>query len=262
MHLAVAANPGPSFIADNQPPNEVVPDNQTNDSQILLFEDSEPEVIPDTQTFSDVLTEKYPPESTMDTSDEVIPDTQASSDVLTDKKSPESNMDTSDSGPEIKTLENCTPQPQLQDNEKCSNEIQSQPAISVDNDPIFVKPRRKTSSQQTTGRRPERSRSGIRFPTENPMDVIKMTQIFLEDEPWQSCYVKTCCETFSKFKDLKTHVGEHHSKLKPQEYSCARRSCHLTFSTAWEWIQHLARKHAEFVSGKEIELFDKYFLRQ
>ncbi|KAJ8045688.1 Zinc finger CCHC domain-containing protein 3 [Holothuria leucospilota] len=234
-HSAIASNPGPSFMADSQPPNEVVSDKQTNDSQILLFEDSEPVV---------------------------IPDTQASSDVVTDKKSSESEMDISDGRPEIKTLENCIPQPQLQDNETCSNEIQSQPAMSVDKDPIFVKPRRKASSQHDTGRRPERSRSGIRFPLENPMDVIKMTQIFLEDEPWHSCYVKTCCETFSKFNDLKAHVGEHHSKLKPQEYSCARRSCHLTFSTPWEWIQHLARKHAEFVSGKEIEFFDKYFLRQ
>ncbi|KAJ8029577.1 Zinc finger CCHC domain-containing protein 3 [Holothuria leucospilota] len=214
-HSAIASNPGPSFMADSQPPNEVVPDKQTNDSQILLFEDSEPVV---------------------------IPDTQASSDVVTDKKSSESEMDISDGRPEIKTLENCIPQPQLQDNEACSNEIQSQPAMSVDKDPIFVKLRRKASSQHDTGRRPERSRSGIRFPLENPMDVIEMTQIFLEDEPWHLCYVKTCCETFSKFKDLKAHVGEHHSKLKPQEYSCARRSCHLTFSTPWEWIQHLARK--------------------
>ncbi|KAJ8018844.1 Zinc finger CCHC domain-containing protein 3 [Holothuria leucospilota] len=129
-HSAIASNPGPSFMADSQPPNEVVSDKQTNDSQILLFEDSEPVV---------------------------IPDTQASSDVVTDKKSSESEMDISDGRPEIKTLDNCIPQPQLQDNETCSNEIQSQPAMSVDKDPIFVKPRRKASSQHDTGRRPERS---------------------------------------------------------------------------------------------------------
>ena len=111
-------------------------------------------------------------------------------------------------------------------------------------------------------KRVERSRWRIRFPLENPKDMIKMTQIYLEDEPWHSCYVKTCFETFTKFRDLKVHVEKYHSSFKIPQYSCACKSCKSSFCTPREWIQHMANKHGDFVSGKEIEFFDKYFLKQ
>ncbi|KAJ8029578.1 hypothetical protein HOLleu_29009 [Holothuria leucospilota] len=91
--------------------------------------------------------------------------------------------------------------------------------------------------------------------------MIKLTQIFLEDEPWHSCYVKTCRETFSKFDDLRAHVDQSHSSFKPSNYPCAQKSCKGAFTTPKEWIQHLADKHGNFVVEKEIEFFDRYFLK-
>ena len=55
--------------------------------------------------------------------------------------------------------------------------------------------KRKIASQPTPGKKHERSRSRIRFPQEDPMDTIRMSQIILECEPWHSCpsgFAKRC----------------------------------------------------------------------
>ncbi|KAJ8017862.1 hypothetical protein HOLleu_44473 [Holothuria leucospilota] len=59
--------------------------------------------------------------------------------------------------------------------------------------------RKRSSSQSGTTKKKERSRSNIRFPQEDPSDLIKMTQFFLEDEPWHSSLARGCPATFSRF---------------------------------------------------------------
>ena len=91
--------------------------------------------------------------------------------------------------------------------------------------------KRKSTSQPDPVKRQGRSRSSIRFPSEDPRDTIKMTQIFLEDEPWHSCYAKGCYETFAKFTALGDHVRKVHPKRKPSKYSCPLKSCKVVATT-------------------------------
>ena len=121
--------------------------------------------------------------------------------------------------------------------------------------------RGRCSSQPNPSRRKCRSRSNIRFPKEDPMDSVKMAQIFLEDEPWHSCHSKSCRESFSKFEVLLAHVAREHPNLKPPSYPCARKSCRSVFDHPKKWILHLASRHPDFVKEREIEYFDRFFLK-
>jgi len=124
------------------------------------------------------------------------------------------------------------------------------------------KTKRKSSSQPDPSKRQERSRSSIRFPAEDPWDTIKMTQIFIEDEPWHSCYARGCGETFTKFNALQDHVNKVHPNRKPAVYSCPLvKTCKTSNGTPQEWIVHIAANHPEFVRKNELEYFDKYFLK-
>ena len=118
----------------------------------------------------------------------------------------------------------------------------------------------KSSSLPT---RKDRSRSRIRYPLEDPLDSIKMTQIFVEDEPWHSCYAKGCSHTFSSFNMLKDHTAKVHPNLDPSSYPCVlKKSCMSSFSTPREWIYHIASKHPEFVRKHDFEFFDQFFLKR
>lgn len=121
--------------------------------------------------------------------------------------------------------------------------------------------RGRSSSQPTPSKRKCRSRSNLRFASEDPIDSVKMAQIFLEDEPWHSCYSKSCRESFSKFDALMDHVAKEHPKLKPPCYPCARKSCRSMLDHPKEWILHLATRHPDFVKEQELEFFDRYFLK-
>ncbi|KAJ8018592.1 hypothetical protein HOLleu_43331 [Holothuria leucospilota] len=118
--------------------------------------------------------------------------------------------------------------------------------------------RKRSSSQSGTTKKKERSRSNIRFPQEDPSDLIKMTQIFLEDEPWHSCVARGCPATFSRFSDLQKHLTEAHPKKEKLSYPCVlKKGCSLSFSTPWDWLQHVALKHPNFVKKQELEFFDQ-----
>ena len=126
----------------------------------------------------------------------------------------------------------------------------------------LTRQKRKSASQPDPAKRQERSRSSIRFPTEDPRDSIKMTQIFIEDEPWHSCYAKGCHETFSQFKALTNHVKKSHPKrTNTPKYICPLKICKSVSHNPREWIQHIASKHPDFIQKHDIEFFDKYFLR-
>lgn len=119
--------------------------------------------------------------------------------------------------------------------------------------------RRKSSSLPT---KKDRSRSSIRYPPEEPMDRIKMTQIFIEEEPWHSCYSKGCDRSFSSFQALKEHVAELHPKMKYSPYPCVlKKTCNRTFTAPREWIFHIASDHPEFVQKQDLEFFDRFFLK-
>ncbi|XP_071849885.1 uncharacterized protein [Apostichopus japonicus] len=141
---------------------------------------------------------------------------------------------------------------------KPSHEISSQKDIVGDNKfRPSLRPKRKSVSQPEAVKRPERSRSSLRFPAEDPKDSVKMSQFFLEDEPWHSCKAKGCPEFFSEYHVLKEHLLNAHPKLKPSKYPCAMKSCKNTCKSPQEWILHMADEHPEFVSKKEIEFFDR-----
>ncbi|KAJ8035266.1 Zinc finger CCHC domain-containing protein 3 [Holothuria leucospilota] len=119
----------------------------------------------------------------------------------------------------------------------------------------------KSASQPLPHKSPERSRSRLRYPPENPLDTIKMTQIFIESEPWHSCVARNCKEVFAEFKSLAEHVSAHHSRLKMTKYPCALKSCDSTLNNPREWIQHTAEEHPDFVAERGIDYFDNYFLK-
>ena len=141
-------------------------------------------------------------------------------------------------------------------------EIRSQPVVAEHPREVVTRAKRKAASQPAPVKKLDRSRSRIRFLPEDPKDTMKMTQIFLEDDPWHSCSSKSCRETFTTFKDLLDHLAARHPTVKSPKYPCAGKSCKAVLPTQREWIQHLANKHAEFVREKEIVFFDKYFLKQ
>ncbi|KAJ8019452.1 hypothetical protein HOLleu_41057 [Holothuria leucospilota] len=112
---------------------------------------------------------------------------------------------------------------------------------------VTIRRGRSTSQPASRNQRLSRSRSNIRVPFEDPSDSVRMTQIFLEDEPWHSCYLKGCRETFSSFQGLKEHVSREHPKLKPRNYPCPRKSCKTVTNNPKEWILHIANEHPDFV---------------
>ena len=123
--------------------------------------------------------------------------------------------------------------------------------------------RKRSASQPTVHKRKERLRVGNRFPRENPLDYIKMTQIFLEEEPWHTCVVKRCQANFSKYTDLLKHLSEIHPKEDRPQYSCVlHKTCTMLFTNPREWLVHIASSHPEFVSKKELEFFDRFYLKR
>ncbi|KAJ8018621.1 Zinc finger CCHC domain-containing protein 3 [Holothuria leucospilota] len=126
---------------------------------------------------------------------------------------------------------------------------------------VTIRRGRSTSQPASRNQRLSRSRSNIRVPFEDPSDSVRMTQIFLEDEPWHSCYLKGCRETFSSFQGLKEHVSREHPKLKKRNYPCPRKSCKTVTNNPKEWILHIANEHPDFVIKHELEFFDRYFLK-
>ncbi|KAJ8034902.1 hypothetical protein HOLleu_21924 [Holothuria leucospilota] len=112
---------------------------------------------------------------------------------------------------------------------------------------VTIRRGRSTSQPASRNQRLSRSRSNIRVPFEDPSDSVRMTQIFLEDEPWHSCYLKGCRETFSSFQGLKEHVSREHPKLKPRNYPYPRKSCKTVTNNPKEWILHIANEHPDFV---------------
>ncbi|KAJ8018622.1 hypothetical protein HOLleu_43295 [Holothuria leucospilota] len=123
-----------------------------------------------------------------------------------------------------------------------------------------VRAKRKSASLQP---KKDRSRSRIRFPLEEPLEYIKMTQIFIEEEPWHSCCAKGCTKTFSSYKTLIEHTAEAHPKMKASSYPCVlKKSCDNTFASPRDWIYHIASDHPEFVKKHEVEFFDRYFLKR
>ncbi|KAJ8039564.1 hypothetical protein HOLleu_17323 [Holothuria leucospilota] len=81
-----------------------------------------------------------------------------------------------------------------------------------------------------------------------------MTQIFLEDEPWHSCVARGCPATFSRFSGLQKHLTEAHPKKEKLSYPCVlKKGCSLSFSTPWDWLQHVALKHPNFVKKQELQ---------
>ncbi|KAJ8027758.1 hypothetical protein HOLleu_29805 [Holothuria leucospilota] len=142
-----------------------------------------------------------------------------------------------------------------------SRVISSQPV--ADQDPSKSSKRKSVSPPTPTklvGR--TRSRSSTRFLTEDPKDIVKMTQIFIEEEPWHSCYAKDCKEVFSKYTLLKEHAQFFHPDLKPRSYSCLLKSCKADYTTPQDWIWHVACEHPDFVEKHEVEFFDRYFLKR
>lgn len=162
-----------------------------------------------------------------------------------------------------------TPQAEpLEESNSGRMECQPPPRISSQEDSVEAnssrpssRTKRKSASQPESVKRLERSRSSLRFPAEDPCDSVKMTQIFLEDEPWHSCYAKGCQEKFSRYDLLIEHASKTHPKLKPAKYPCALKSCKFTCETPRDWITHMADEHPQFVSQKETEFFDGYFLK-
>ena len=106
----------------------------------------------------------------------------------------------------------------------------------------------------------DRSRSRRRFPPEEPLDTVKMTQIFIEEEPWHSCHAKGCSATFSSFNVLMDHTAKDHPDLEAATYPCVlKNSCDSFFSTPRDWIHHIASKHPNFVKKHDLEFFDGFF---
>ncbi|KAJ8019455.1 Zinc finger CCHC domain-containing protein 3 [Holothuria leucospilota] len=124
--------------------------------------------------------------------------------------------------------------------------------------------KRKSISPPTPTKRVgrSRSRSSTRYLTEDPKDTVKMTQIFIEEEPWHSCYAKDCKEVFPKYTLLKEHVQIFHPDLKPRSYACLLKSCKADYTTPQDWIWHVACEHPDFVEKHEVEFFDRYFLKR
>ncbi|KAJ8017393.1 Zinc finger CCHC domain-containing protein 3 [Holothuria leucospilota] len=124
--------------------------------------------------------------------------------------------------------------------------------------------KRRSESQPTEVKRKERSRSRsmIRYPPENPLDSIKMSQVFLEEEPWHSCYAKGCRENFSSFDMLRKHADQAHPHIESSSYPCALKSCSHVFTSPREWIQHIAQRHPKFVKTHDVEFFDSFFLKK
>ena len=122
---------------------------------------------------------------------------------------------------------------------------------------------RKASSQSSAVRKKVRSRSNIRFPRESPSDSVRMTQIFLEEENWFSCYVRGCNSTFLCFNDFKAHLASTHPKHKVHSFSCPLvRSCSSSYSTPRDWILHIAHSHPAFVRKQDLQYFDTFFLKK
>ena len=122
--------------------------------------------------------------------------------------------------------------------------------------------KRRSESQPTEVKRKERSKSSFRYPAENPLDTIKMSQIFLEEEPWHSCPAKGCRENFSSFDMLKKHTDQVHPSLESASYPCVMKSCSHVFPFPRKWILHIAQKHPKFVTKQDVEFFDSFFLKK
>ncbi|PIK36065.1 hypothetical protein BSL78_27102 [Apostichopus japonicus] len=131
----------------------------------------------------------------------------------------------------------CQPPPKISSQEDSVEANSSRPSSRT---------KRKSASQPESVKRLERSRSSLRFPAEDPCDSVKMTQIFLEDEPWHSCYAKGCQEKFSRYDLLIEHASKTHPKLKPAKYPCALKSCKFTCESPRDWITHMAEEHPQF----------------
>lgn len=123
--------------------------------------------------------------------------------------------------------------------------------------------RKRSASQPNVHKRKERSRAGNRFPKENPMDYVKMTQIFIEEDPWHSCVVKGCQVNFSKYTDLQKHLTEVHPREDKPQYPCVlHKACAMLFTNPREWLVHIASSHPEFAVKKELEFFDQFYLKR
>ena len=88
-----------------------------------------------------------------------------------------------------------------------------------------------------------------------------MCQIFLEDEAWHSCRAKGCRVAFSTFNDLKEHECNVHPTFKPKRYACALKNCKSFWDSPKEWLNHIAVVHPIFVIDRDVEFFDRYFLK-
>ena len=126
------------------------------------------------------------------------------------------------------------------------------------------RPKRKSASSPSTQlTKKDRSRSRIRFPSEEPLDTIKMTQIFIEDLPWHSCHAKGCKKNFSSYNALIDHCSVDHTDLPISSYPCVMKNvCSLSLSTPREWIKHIAQSHPEFVRKRDVDFFDNFFLKK
>ncbi|KAJ8019500.1 hypothetical protein HOLleu_41124 [Holothuria leucospilota] len=128
--------------------------------------------------------------------------------------------------------------------------------------PHEARNKRKSLSQPEPSKRLDRSASQTRFPPEAPTDTIKMCQIFLEEEAWHSCRAKGCRINFSTFNDLLEHESSVHPSFKSKRYVCALKNyCKSLWDSPKEWINHVAVVHPSFVADRDVEIFDRYFLK-
>ncbi|KAJ8028119.1 Zinc finger CCHC domain-containing protein 3 [Holothuria leucospilota] len=102
----------------------------------------------------------------------------------------------------------------------------SQPDVGQDPSKLS---KRNSVSPPTPNKHVGHTRSRSNF-TEDPKDIVKMTQIFIGEEPWHSCYSKDC-KVFPKYTLLKEHVQIFHPDLKPRSYECLLKSCKADYTT-------------------------------
>ncbi|KAJ8019456.1 Zinc finger CCHC domain-containing protein 3 [Holothuria leucospilota] len=223
-----------------------------NSDGVELESISQPEVIPDTQD-----------PSVMDTASEVnsqedLFEGEAAAELLA--AAPKNWAEVTEDS-QMKSVNVIKEKEKTKINEKDSlvpEKAQSQPSPLKDQDPSKSSKRKSVSPPTPTKRVGRtRSRSSTRFLTEDPKDTVKMTQIFIEEEPWHSCYAKDCKEVFSKYTLLKEHTQFFHPDLKPRSYSCLLKSCRAEYTTPQDWIWHVACEHPDFVEKHEVEFFDR-----
>ncbi|KAJ8040806.1 Zinc finger CCHC domain-containing protein 3 [Holothuria leucospilota] len=143
----------------------------------------------------------------------------------------------------------------------CGQMATSLPSEAERKAPHEARNKRKSFSQPEPSKRLDRSASQTRFPPEAPTDTIKMCQIFLEEEAWHSCRVKGCRINFSTFNDLLEHESSVHPSFKSKRYACALKNCKSLWDSPKEWINHIAVVHPSFVADRDVEFFDRYFLK-